>query len=264
VSEEDVVIVPVATGALGLVIGSFLNVVAWRLPRGESIVTPGSRCPACQHPIRVRDNVPVVSWLALKGRCRDCAAPISPRYPVVEVLTGLLFAVLAIRFGTSAALAAYLYLAGAGVALTLIDLDVRRLPNAIVLPSYAVGLALLGLAALADRDPGAFGRAVLGMAALFAFYFLLALAYPAGMGFGDVKLSGVLGLYLGYLGVGELLVGAFAGFLLGGLAGAALVVLRRAGRKTAIPFGPFMLAGALVGILAGHPLADAYLSGVLR
>lgn len=131
-----------------------------------------------------------------------------------------------------------------------------------MLPSYAVGLALLGLAALVDRNPDAFGRAVIGMAALFAFYFLLALAYPAGMGFGDVKLSGVLG-YLGYLGVGELLVGAFAGFLLGGLAGAALVVLRRAGRKTAIPFGPFMLAGALVGILAGHPLADAYLSGAL-
>ncbi|HLZ37861.1 MAG TPA: prepilin peptidase [Mycobacteriales bacterium] len=123
---------PVAAGVLGLVIGSFLNVVARRLPRAESIVAPGSRCPACRHPIRARDSVPVISWLALEGRCRDCAAPISPRYPLVELLTGLLFAVLAVRFGTAAELPAYLYLAAAGVALTLIDLDVRRLPNALL------------------------------------------------------------------------------------------------------------------------------------
>jgi leader peptidase (prepilin peptidase)/N-methyltransferase len=135
--------------------------------------------------------------------------------------------------------------------------------NAIVLPSYAVGLVLLGLAALADRDSGAFVGALVGMVALFGFYFFLAFAYPAGMGFGDVKLAGVLGLYLGYLGAGELVVGAFAGFLLGGLTGAVLVALRRAGRTSAIPFGPFMLAGALVGILAGRPLADAYLSATL-
>jgi leader peptidase (prepilin peptidase)/N-methyltransferase len=251
------------SAALGLVIGSFLNVVIWRVPRGESVVSPPSHCPGCGNPVRPRDNVPVVSWLLLRGRCRDCDAPISPRYPLVEVATGAVFAVLAARLGFDAALPAFLYLGAVGVALWMIDLDVKRLPNAIVLPSYVVAAALLTAAAAFTGDWDDLLRAALGMAALYGFYFLLAFVYPAGMGFGDVKLAGVLGLYLGWLGWAEVVTGGFLGFLFGGVVGAALMVGRRAGRKSQIPFGPFMLAGAFVAILWGGALADLYLDTVL-
>jgi leader peptidase (prepilin peptidase)/N-methyltransferase len=248
---------------LGLLVGSFLNVVIWRVPRGESIVSPPSHCPGCQAQVRTRDNVPVVSWLLLRGRCRDCAEPISGRYPLVELGTAAVFVVLGLRIGPHADLPAFLYLGAIGVALALIDLDVKRLPNAIVLPSYPVAAALLGVAAVVQHDAGAFVRALLGMVALFGLYFLLAFIYPAGMGFGDVKLAGVLGLYLGWLGWGEVISGGFLGFLFGGVVGVGLMMVQKAGRKTQIPFGPFMLAGALVAIMAGGALADLYLDSVL-
>jgi leader peptidase (prepilin peptidase)/N-methyltransferase len=243
----------------GLLIGSFLNVVAWRIPRGGSVLHPPSQCPHCRAPVRPRDNIPVVSWLLLRGRCRDCSAPISPRYPLVELLTGVLFVLLGLRFGADAALPAYLYLAAVGVALAVIDLDVKRLPDVLTLPSYAVGLVGLGAASLADHDAHSLIRALAGGAAMFAVYFALCLAYPAGMGFGDVKLSGVLGLYTAYLGWDVWGAGLFLGFLLGGLFGIGVVLLRKGGRKTALPFGPFMLLGVLVAILAGHELVDGYL-----
>jgi leader peptidase (prepilin peptidase)/N-methyltransferase len=243
---------------LGLAVGSFLNVVVWRVPRGESIVSPPSACPACGTPIRPRDNVPVLGWLLLRGRCRHCQAAISARYPLVEVGTAALFAVMALRFGVSAELPAYLYLASVGVALALIDLDVKRLPDALTLPSYAVGAVLLGLASLDDGD--AFLRALLGAAAAFAVYFALCFAYPAGMGFGDVKLSGVLGLYTAWLGWDVWGAGLLLGFFLGGFFGIGLLLVKKGGRKTAVPFGPFMLLGALVSILWGHQLVDGYLS----
>jgi leader peptidase (prepilin peptidase)/N-methyltransferase len=248
---------------LGLIIGSFLNVVVWRVPRGESVVRPGSHCPGCQREIRPRDNLPVLSWLLLRGRCRDCDTAISARYPLVEVVTAALFGLTAAWFGLSWELPAFLYLAAITVALTLIDLDVKRLPNAIVLPSYVVGLVLLGGAAAITGEWEALLRAGLGMVAMFAFFFVLALIYPAGMGFGDVKLAGVLGLYLGWLGWGELVIGGFLGFLLGGVVGMGLMVVRKAGRKTAIPFGPFMLIGALLSVVVAVPLTDLYLGAVL-
>lgn len=248
----------VACAVAGLIIGSFLNVVIYRVPRGESVVRPGSHCPACGAPVRPRDNVPILSWLALRGRCRDCRAPISPRYAVVEALTGGLFAVMAIRFGAHVVLVAFLYFAAVGVALAAIDLDVQRLPDSLTLPSYVVGLVALGAAALAGGRAGPYERALIGMAALYGAYFALAFAYPAGMGFGDVKLAGVLGLYLGYLGWGPWVVGLMGGFLFGGLSGVALLLTRRANRKSRIPFGPFMLAGALLGVLAGGPIAAGY------
>jgi leader peptidase (prepilin peptidase)/N-methyltransferase len=250
--------VVIVSAVFGLAIGSFLNVVIWRVPRGESVVSPPSHCPQCDHPIRQRDNIPLLSWLLLRGRCRDCSHPISPRYPLVELATAILFAVVALRFGASWELPAYLYLAAITVALTLIDIDVRRLPDAIVLPSYGVALVLLLLPAIIDSRWDDLVRAVLGGAALFAGYFLLVLISPRSMGFGDVKLSGVLGLYLGWLGWGVLLLGAFAGFLLGALYGAVLMVAGKAGRKTAIPYGPFMLAGAMLAVLVGERLVDAY------
>ena len=251
------------SAAFGLLIGSFLNVVIWRVPRGESVVRPPSHCPACGARVRGRDNVPVVSWLLLRGSCRDCGEPISRRYPLVELATGAVFAVLVLRLGWDPALPAFLYLGAIGVALWMIDLDVKRLPNAIVLPSYVVACVLLTAAAVVTGDGGSLLRAGLGMAALYGFYFCLAFAYPAGMGFGDVKLAGVLGLYLGWLGWAELVAGGFLGFLFGGVAGVLLIVARRAGRKSQLPFGPFMLAGALVAILWGGALADLYLDHVL-
>jgi leader peptidase (prepilin peptidase) / N-methyltransferase len=253
----------VLTAVLGLAVGSFLNVVVWRVPRGESVVSPPSHCPVCEHPVRPRDNVPVLSWLLLRGRCRDCSNPISLRYPLVELGTSAVFVVLTIRIGFSAELPAYLYLGAIGVALALIDIDVKRLPNVIVLPSYIVSAVLLAAAALVEQEWADLLRAGLGMAALYVFYFVLALVYPRGMGFGDVKLAGVLGGYLGWLGWAEVVSGGFLGFLFGGVVGGGLMLARRAGRRSMIPFGPFMLAGALVAILWGGALADLYLDSVL-
>ncbi len=254
----------VGCGLIGLVIGSFLNVVIWRVPRGESIVSPPSACPKCGQEIRPYDNIPVVSWLVLRGRCRDCGNPISARYPLVEIGTALLFAGMGWRFGLSWELPAFLYFAAIAVALSLIDIDTKRLPNVITLPSYAVGGALLLLPAVIDGSWDGYLRAWVGALALFAFYFLLAFIYPAGMGFGDVKLAGLIGLYLGWLGWGSLLVGAFLGFLLGAVVGIALMVRGRAGRKTKIPFGPFMLMGAGIAVIWGQTLADVYIDAVLQ
>ena len=249
-------------GVLGLAIGSFLNVVVWRVPRGESVVHPPSACPRCGHAIRGRDNIPVVSWLVLRGRCRDCGLPISARYPLVELGTGVLFVLTAWFAGLHWILPALLYLAAISVALALIDIDVKRLPDAIVLPSYVVAIVLLALASAnpgGEPDWSALLRALAGGAALFVVYFVMVLVYPAGMGFGDVKLAGVLGLYLGWFGWGSLFVGWFAAFLLGGLFSVGLMIAGRAGRKSGIPFGPWMLAGAAVGIVLGEPLTQWYL-----
>ncbi|GAA2047311.1 prepilin peptidase [Leifsonia soli] len=266
----------VCAGVFGALIGSFLNVVVYRVPAGRSIVSPPSACGSCGTEIRPYDNIPVVSWLALRGRCRTCQSAISARYPLVEAATAAAFALVAWWFwagpqalaATDAAgvtarvltVVAFLYLTAISIALALIDLDTHRLPNAIVLPSYAVGAVLLGAAALLGGDPFAVARAAIGACALFAFYLILALVRPGGMGFGDVKLAGVLGLFLGFLGWAPLLVGAFAAFLLGGLFSLILLAGGRAGRSSGIPFGPWMLAGAWLGILAGPTIGGAYLA----
>ena len=252
----------VAVGVLGLLVGSFLNVVVWRVPRGESVIAPPSSCPRCGHRIRARDNVPVLSWLLLRGLCRDCGRPIAWRYPAVELLTGLLFAGAAAFAGASWELPALLYLAALSVVLGLIDLDHRRLPDSLVLPSYPVALALLALATCGPgsaAEQGDLLRALLGGAAMFVFYLLLVLAYPRGMGFGDAKLAGVLGLYLGWYGWAELVVGWFAAFVLGGFFAIALMAAGRAQRKSTIPFGPWLLIGSAVGLVAGAHVASWYL-----
>ena len=250
-------------GAFGLIIGSFLNVVIWRVPRGRSVVRPASACPACGAAIRAYDNVPIVSWLVLRGRCRDCHAAISVRYPAVEALTSVAFVLVALRFlGEPAeawATPAYLYLAAIAVALALIDIDTHRLPDSIILPSIGVMLVLLAVASAATGDWSRFGRALIGATVLFGTYFAMLVAYPAGMGFGDVKLAAVLGLSLAWLGWGPLAVGAFAAFVLGGVFSLLLVATGKANRKTAVPFGPWMLLGAASGIGAGTSLWAAYL-----
>ncbi len=273
------IITAVAFGAslvalLGLAVGSFLNVVAYRVPLGLSVVAPPSSCPSCGSGIDARDNIPILSWLLLRGKCRNCAEPISVRYLVLEAITGVLFVVVAVRFlpnaldsesvagAISAALliVAFLYFAAISVALSAIDLDVHRLPNAIVLPAYAVGAVLLGGSAIAGANLVGLASMAAGSGALVLFYLILALVRPGGMGMGDVKLAGVIGLFLGALGWGPLVVGVFAAFLLGGLYGLALIITGRASRKSGVPFGPWMLGGAWVGILFGDALTSQYLT----
>ena len=263
-------------GALGLAIGSFLNVVVYRVPASASLVSPPSACPRCGARIRKRDNIPVLSWLILRGKCRDCGEPISARYPLVELATAAIFVGIAVTFvpllesatvapqlvAVLLSLAALLYLAAVSIALTIIDLETQRLPDAIVLPAYPVGAVLLTGAAVLSGDPGRLALAAIGMVALVLFYAVMFFGYRGGMGMGDVKLAGVLGMYLGYTGLGPLLVGAFAPFLLGGVFAIALIVLRRAGRKSRIPFGPWMLLGSWLGILGGQAIFVLYLEAV--
>jgi leader peptidase (prepilin peptidase)/N-methyltransferase len=255
-----------AAAGLGLAIGSFLNVVIYRVPRGLSLLRPPSHCPGCQRPVRNRHNLPVVGWLLLRGRCADCRTPISVRYPLVEFGTAALFVavteLLAHRHQLPA-LPAFLYFSAIAVCLTLIDIDCQRLPNAIVLPSYPVLAVLLGGAAAVGHDGSALLRSAICGAGLFALYFVLCIAHPRGMGFGDVKLAGIVGMVLGYLSYQAAVVGACAAFLIGGVAGLLVIASRRGSRKTAVPFGPFMLGAALLAATAGAPLADMYLRVVL-
>jgi leader peptidase (prepilin peptidase) / N-methyltransferase len=226
------------------------------------VVSPPSRCPSCGGSIRNRHNVPVLGWLLLRGKCYDCKAPISARYPLVEAATGVLFAAVTWRMlaiDMPWALAAFLYLAAAGLALAMIDIDVKRLPDRIVLPSYAIVAVLLTVAALGEHDWWPLGRAAMGAVAMFAFYFALAFAYPAGMGFGDVKLAGVLGALMGYLSWSALIVATFGAFLLGAIVGVTLILASHGGRKTAIPFGPFMIGAALITVFSGGSIAHGYL-----
>lgn len=252
----------VVAAVAGAVFGSFANVVVYRVPRRESLVHPRSRCPSCGAQIAARDNIPVVSWLLLRGRCRSCRAPISARYPAVEALTALLFALVALRMpvgGSRWDLLPYLPLVLVLVVLSFIDLEHRVLPNRIVIPSLAVEIALFAVAAW--RGPGldAWVRALEGGAAAFAFFMALALVSPRGMGMGDVKLSALLGLSLGYLGWGRLLVGFFLSFVLGALAGIALIARGRAGMKSHVPFGPSLALGAVIAILYGGPIVERWL-----
>jgi leader peptidase (prepilin peptidase) / N-methyltransferase len=272
--SAGVALLLVFAGLLGLAIGSFLNVVVYRVPAGRSL-TPDSACPKCGIAIRKRDNIPVLSWLLLRGRCRGCSQPISARYPLVEAFTAVAFVLVTARFGPAAIeagsatdavagsleLVAFLVLTAVSIALALIDLDTKRLPNVIVVPALLAGILLLGAAALVRGDLAALAGAVLGGAGLFVLYLVLALV-SRGMGMGDVKLAAVLGLYLGFLGWGNLLVGAFAAFIFGGVFGLALIVVRRAGRKTAIPFGPWMILGAWLGVFAGDLIARSYFGAV--
>jgi len=235
---------------LGLLIGSFLNVVAYRLPRGESLLWPASHCPGCEQPIRPYDNVPVLSWLLLRGKCRNCDTRISPRYPAIELLTAVAFGAIVLLNGVDRDLIWELPFAAMLIAVAGIDLEHRIIPNKVMLPSavFAVATAI----ALRPDDLAELGIA--GAAAFVAFL-LAALAYPAGMGMGDVKLAGVMGLFLGTAVIPAL----FIAFLTGTVVGVAVIAKHgAAGRKKGVPFGPFLAFGGLVGLLFGADLIDLY------
>ena len=242
----------IAVAALGgLLVGSFLNVVIARLPEGESLMHPGSRCPHCGHPVRPYDNVPVLSWLWLRGRCRDCGEPISARYPLVEALTGVLCALVVVAKGADEDAWLGIALVLTLVPVTFIDLDHRIIPNRIVGPSAVVALVILAL-----TDVDALPDHLIAAAAAGGFFLLAALAYPRGMGMGDVKLAALLGLYLGSSVAPALLAAMLSGTLVGGA-----IIARKGvaeGRKTAVPFGPFLALGALVGLFAGPDIVDWY------
>jgi len=272
------VIVALLCGGFGLLLGSFLNVVVARVPAGESVAAPPSNCPRCSAPIAPRDNIPVLSWLVLRGRGRCCGEPISVRYPLVELSTTLAFGAVAVWVGRSAgssswplrgdrlptlpavlALLALLYLVAVSLALALIDIDVKRLPVVIVVPSWWICAALLaGSALLAGNRPAAL-RTLAGGLLLWVVYRLLHQIHPAGMAYGDVRLAGLIGMYLAWLGWMPLAVGAFAGFLFGSLGGAVVLALGGGGLRTKIPYGPYMLAGTWFGLIWGDVLGEAYL-----
>jgi len=255
------VAVAVVCGLLGLAVGSFLNVVIYRVPRKESVVRPRSRCPGCGTQLADRDNIPVLSWILLRGRCRTCGEPISARYPLVELGTAALFVAAALRFGLDWVLPAYLVFFAALVAVTFIDLEHYIIPNRIVYPTLFVSVPLLVLAAAAQNEWSELLRAGEGAALAWGFLLVVHLIQPRGMGFGDVRLAAVLGLFLGWLDLRHVFLGLFLGFLFGSLSSITLIALRRRGRKDQIPFGPFLAAGAVVAVLFGSPIISWYSPG---
>ena len=248
---------PVSTAAgaglaalMGAIVGSFLNVVIWRLPRGENLATPPSACPGCGKPIKPYDNIPIVSWLVLRGKCRDCGMRISVRYPLVEAVTAGLFVALGLKFGREAALWPALALAVTLVAAAATDLEQRIIPNRLMLAGAVLALVLWTLA-----EPSRLPENLIAGAAAGSFLLIAALAYPAGMGMGDVKLAAVMGLFLGR-SVGPAL---FVGFAAGAVAGMAIMAARgAAARKQGVPFAPFLALGGIVGLLFGSGLIDWY------
>ncbi|NLE10813.1 MAG: prepilin peptidase [Actinobacteria bacterium] len=236
----------------GLTIGSFLNVVIYRLPRHESLVRPGSHCPGCGSAVRWYDNIPIVSWLVLRGRCRDCKNPISVRYLVVEALTGVLFVLAMWRLDVSwELLVAWIFIA-ALVAIAFIDYDHMIIPDSIVLPG-----AIIGLAASVALQPGRWWVFLVAGFGGALFCFALAMFWPGGgMGFGDVKMALFIGFFLGT----SVIVAFFLAFLVGSIVGVYLLLVRKQSRKMKLPFGPFLAFGSVVGLLAGETLLTWYQS----
>ena len=242
----------------GLIIGSFLNVVIYRVPAGMSVVSPPSSCPACGTAVRSFDNVPVVSWMVLGGRCRSCRTRISVRYPIVELSTAAAFGLIAARIGISWTLLPELAFAAGLISLAAIDLDHFLLPRKVVyVTGVMVALGILAAAGLQDRW-GHFGVAVICGTASFGVFFTINAVRPAWMGFGDVRLAGLIGLALGWLGPWYLVVGFMAANLAGAVVGVAMMLLGRASRRTPLPYGLFLAGGSVLAILIGGQVIHWY------
>jgi leader peptidase (prepilin peptidase)/N-methyltransferase len=257
----------------GLIFGSFGSVIAYRIPKRilreesgerdevaeESILKGRSKCPNCGHTITAIENIPVISYMLQRGRCKNCGVGISVRYPIIELVTGLLFALAAWKFELT--LEAFLFAAlfWVLVVLTQIDLEYRLLPDRIVYPTFVLGWVGLAVAALLDDSPDRLIDAAVGAVVFGGFFFVVAFLYPAGMGGGDVKLAFVLGTFLGYFdAIGVVLVGMFLAFLIGAVVGVVLMLFSGRGRKSMVPFGPFLALGTVLAIFVGRPIADWY------
>jgi leader peptidase (prepilin peptidase)/N-methyltransferase len=244
-------------GLVGLAFGSFLTVVVYRVPRGESLIAPRSRCPSCGARLRNLDNIPVVSWLLLRGRCRSCGARISTVYPLTELATAALFVGAAIEFDPISAAVMMAPFQGLLVALAVIDIRHRIIPNRIVYPSLVIFAAYIAVVAIVGGGLD-LASAAIGFLAYGGFLFVVAFIAPHGMGMGDVKLAALIGLVLGAIGLRYVAVAAGAGILIGGVV-AVGALIGGASRKQAIPFGPFLAAGALVATYLAPAIASAYL-----
>jgi leader peptidase (prepilin peptidase)/N-methyltransferase len=245
--------VAIALFVLGAIVGSFVTVVAHRVPRGESFVAGRSRCPACGAQISARDNVPILSWLLLRGRCRACGEPISPSYPLTEGTLGVLWAATYLILGGDdlAELVLGLILCAVLVAITVTDLELQLIPNAIVLAGAVAAVAIV-----VGTDFGDLGTRVIAAAVAGGVLFVIVLAYPKGMGMGDAKLAGMMGLYLGRAIAPAMLIG----FLAGAIVGVAMIARHGSeARKRAIPFGPFLAFGGIIGLWFGDEIVDWYL-----
>lgn len=243
----------IAAGISGLLVGSFLNVVAHRLPRGESLLRPRSRCPQCTTQLRAIDNVPVLSWVFLRGRCHHCGTSISARYPIVELVTAALYIAVVASQDDAVRIVLGLLLVTALVPITLIDLELRLIPNLITGPA-----ALAAVVAIAALDTDFLPQALIAGAAAGGFFLVAAMLKPGGMGMGDVKLAGMLGLYLGRAVAPAIFIALITGVLVG-----AVVIARKGasqGRRTKVPFGPFLALGGMIAFFAGADLVDAYLN----
>lgn len=235
----------------GLAIGSFLNVVIYRVPRKESIVSPRSACPKCGTPIRERDNIPVISWLILRGKCRACREPISVRYPLIELACAALFAGAAARLGYNWDLPMFLIFLASLLALSAIDVELLILPKSIIYPSLiATGVLLLLAAGVTDQWHRLLIAALCAIG-WFIFFFVINFASPRALGFGDVRLAPLLGLGLGWLGIRYVFLGFFVANLVGAVIGVALIAAKKMSREQPIPYGVFLAIGAGIALYAG-------------
>lgn len=247
----------VGLALFGLAVGSFLNVVIVRLPDGGSLLSPPSRCPQCEAEIRPRDNIPVLSWVLLRGRCRDCGEPIPLAYPLVEVANAVLWVAAGLRFGLDWPLVPFLVLFSALLAQSVIDLELYLLLNKITYPVWAGSVVLIGLVSAVEGEPERLLVALVGSVGYALVLFIPALVYPRGMGLGDVKLVGLLGLFLGWIHPVLCLAALVAGCLLGMVVGLVLLVAR-GGRSSQFPFGPWLALGAVLTILFSDVVFDLY------
>lgn len=248
-----------ACALIGLYVGTYLDLLIDRVPQKRGVRPLRAGCRACLDASDEARRLPLVPWVLRGARCPACSEPVSIRYALVEVATAGLFAAAALRFGADAALPAYLVFFASLLAVSVIDLEHQIIPNRIVYPTIIVCLPLLALAAVAHGDMGRLGRALVGGGGAWALLLVVHLISPSGMGFGDVRLAFVLGLFLGWLSLGHVAVGLFLGFLLGAVVGVGLVIVTRRDRKDAVPFGPFLAAGASLAVLVGSPLIDWWL-----
>lgn len=247
------------TTVLGLLIGSFLTVVVDRVPRGDSVVTPGSTCGHCGLLLGPLDLVPVVSWVVLRGKCRRCRAAIGVEPLLLELATAALFVAFTVKFHATWELAAYCVFGAGLIALSWIDLHTKRLPREITYATAAIGVPLLCIAALVRHEPRRMWMMLLGAACALAFMGLVYLLSRGGMGDGDVRLSPLLGAFLGWLNPGFVAPGLFLGFLYGAVVGVVVMAVSHGGRKTSVPFGPFLAAGSVTAVWLGQPMIDLLL-----